>query len=232
MKRLAIIPARGGSKRIPNKNIKEFYGKPMIYYSLNAAKLSGLFDKIHVSTDSHEIAQVVANLGFEVDFLRDSSLADDITPIMPVLKWVLEKYQSQDLYFDEVVLIMACAPFVDFEDLQKASKLMQTYNSSKPVMAISNYPVPIEWAFNKDDEKHLIPVNPGKFKIRSQDLDKKYFDAGVFTFFPKDTVLLSEGAGDDMSYLGYELNKFKAIDIDDQEDWDFAELIMKAISKQ
>ena len=144
MRRLAIIPARGGSKRIPNKNIKSFYGKPMIYYSLNAAKLSGLFDKIHVSTDSDEIAKVVTKLGFEIDFLRDASLADDQTPIMPVLKWVLEKYESQNIIFDEVALIMACAPLIDFKDLQEASKLMKINKSLNPVMAISSYSVPIE----------------------------------------------------------------------------------------
>jgi len=231
VRRLAIIPARGGSKRIPNKNIKSFYGKPMIYYSLNAAKLSGLFDKIHVSTDSDEIAKVVTKLGFEIDFLRDASLADDLTPIMPVLKWVLEKYESQNIIFDEVALIMACAPLIDFKDLQEASKLMKINKSLNPVMAISSYSVPIEWAFRKDKASNLIPVNPGKFKIRSQDLEKKYFDAGLFTFFPKDTVLNSKGAGDDKSYIGYELNKIQAIDIDDQEDWDFAELVMQVISK-
>ena len=119
MKRLAVIPAREGSKRIKNKNIKNFCGKPIISYALNAAKESGLFDTIHVSTESEEIANIVRDLGFTIDFLRDISLADDITPIIPVLKWVVEKYQSKNIYFDEVVLIMACAPLIDATDLKK-----------------------------------------------------------------------------------------------------------------
>jgi N-acylneuraminate cytidylyltransferase len=143
MRRLAIIPARGGSKRIHKKNIKNFCGQPIISYPLNAAKKSGLFHTIHVSTESLEIANIVKNLGFEVDFLRDASLADDMTPIMPVLKWVVQKYESKNLFFDEVVLIMACSPLIEHTDLQRAS-LMMVEKDIKPVIAISSYQAPIE----------------------------------------------------------------------------------------
>ena len=159
MKRLAVIPAREGSKRIKNKNIKNFCGKPIISYALNAAKESDLFDTIHVSTESEEIANIVRDLGFTVDFLRDISLADDITPIIPVLKWVVEKYQSKNIYFDEVVLIMACAPFIDATDLKKASLIMDKNNGTKSVISISSYPAPIEWAF-ENKNSFLTPVNP------------------------------------------------------------------------
>ena len=231
MKRLAVIPAREGSKRIKNKNIKNFCGKPIISYALNAAKESGLFDTIHVSTESEEIANIVRDLGFTIDFLRDISLADDITPIIPVLKWDVEKYQSKNIYFDEVVLIMACAPLIDATDLKKASLIMDKNNGAKSVISISSYPAPIEWAFENKNTL-LTPVNPGMFKIRSQDLTKKYYDTGAFIFFPVETILSSEGAGDDTGYVGYEIERLKAIDIDDQEDWELAELTMRALLKK
>ena len=99
MKRLAIIPARGGSKRIIKKNIKDFCGKPIISYSLKAAKDSDLFDIIHVSTDCDDIADVVTSLGFNIDFKRTDKLSDDHTPIMPVINWTIEQYQAKNIFF-------------------------------------------------------------------------------------------------------------------------------------
>jgi len=112
IKRLAIIPARGGSKRIPNKNILEFCGKPIISYILEVVKNSNLFDVIHVSTDSEAIADVVAKLGFPVDFFRPSELADDYTPVMPVLKYVHDEYMKRGRVFDQVWSLMPTSPFM------------------------------------------------------------------------------------------------------------------------
>ena len=233
MNRLAIIPARGGSKRIHKKNIKNFCGKPIISYSLEAAKCSNLFNTIHVSTDCNGIASVVTELGYSIDFFRDPSLADDMTPIMPVLKWVVSEYESRSIFFDEVVLIMPCSPMIESFDLQQASILMDKTNRTKPVIAISSYPVPTEWAFTRNNlNGSLIPAYPGKFKIRSQDLEKKYFDAGSFIFFPKNHIISSRLDGDDESFVGYIIDKVKAIDIDDQDDWDHAELIMELIQNK
>jgi pseudaminic acid cytidylyltransferase len=233
MNRLAIIPARGGSKRISKKNIKKFCGKPIISYTLEAARRSNLFHTIHVSTDCHEIAEVVAELGYNIDFLRDASLSDDFTPIMPVLKWVLSEYESRNIFFDEVVLLMACSPMIESFDLQQASLLMDQNNRLKPVIAISSYSAPTEWAFTRDSmDGSLTPAYPGKFKIRSQDLEKKYFDSGSFIFFPKSFILNSQPNGDDGSFVGYILDKVKGIDIDEQEDWDYAELIMDSLNSK
>jgi pseudaminic acid cytidylyltransferase len=229
MKRLAIIPARGGSKRIHKKNIKSFCGKPIISYPLEAAKQSGLFDTIHVSTDCLEISNVVEQLGFNIDFMREPSLSDDVTPIMPVLKWVLKKYKSKNIFFDEVALIMACSPLIESSDLQNAQQLKSMYAQSKSVIAVSSYPAPIEWAFNKTNEGLLSPINPGMFKVRSQDLDKTYYDAGAFILFSAESILNSDQSGDDQSLVGYILEKFKGIDIDDDNDWMFAEQLMRAI---
>jgi len=230
MKRLAIIPARGGSKRILKKNIKQFCGRPMISYPIEAIQNSGLFDAIHVSTDSDEIAELVISLGLEVDFLRDPSLADDHTPIMPVLKWTLEQYKSKKIFFDEIMMVMPCTPFIKSSDLINAYKLFSESNKENPVIGISSYPVPVEWAFNlNESDSSLTPVNPGMFKIRSQDLKKKYFDAGAFVLYSSDHISRANDSNQDENYIGLILEKIKAIDIDDQEDWDFAESIMQCI---
>lgn len=222
-RRIAIIPARGGSKRIPNKNIRDFFGKPMIAHILQAARESGLFDEIHVSTDSTAIRETVENLGFHIEFMRPAELAGDHTPIMPVLKYVTETYASRGQMFDQVWLLMACAPLVESADLQQAAQLFDQSGGTNPVLAISEYPVPIEWAFSRASDGKMTPVRPGMFAIRSQDLEKKYFDAGVFSVFPISNVEASEGAGSDDNFIGYMLPKGKAIDIDDEADWLLAE---------
>lgn len=229
-KRIAIIPARGGSKRIPNKNIRSFCGKPMIEFILQAARESELFDVIHVSTDSLAISEAAERCGFDVDFMRPSELADDHTPIMPVLKYVIDKYASQGQEFDQVWLLMACAPLVEFSDLKQAADLFDKTGGIATVLAISEYPVPIEWAFSRRIDGGMMPMQPGMFAIRSQDLEKKYFDAGVFTAFPTARVRSSEGAGSDAGFVGYMLPKGRAIDIDDEADWMLAEAMYKVKS--
>jgi pseudaminic acid cytidylyltransferase len=223
IRRIAIIPARGGSKRIPNKNIRDFCGKPMIAHILQAARESELFDVIHVSTESIHIREVVEDLGFSVDFMRPDKLADDHTPIMPVLRYVTETYASRGQVFDQVWLLMACAPLVRHSDLRQASELFDQSGGGSPVLAISEYPVPIEWAFSRTSDGKLTPVKPGMFAVRSQDLEKKYFDAGVFTVFPTQKVQASEGPGSDNGFIGHVIPKGAAIDIDEESDWTLAE---------
>ena len=226
-KRIAIVPARGGSKRIPHKNIRDFCGKPIISYILDAARESGLFDKIHVSTDSPEIVDIVQTLGFTVDFMRPKELADDVTPIMPVLKYVIEEYKKSGNQFDEVWLMMPCAPLISSADLHAASRTQLRKNQS--LQCIVEYPVPIEWAYEKSENNELVPVYPGMFAIRSQDLGKKYFDAGAFYVYPYNSVLNSTGPGSNNDYLGFLLPKNKVIDIDDEEDWKIAEALYQAL---
>lgn len=226
-KRIAIIPARGGSKRIPSKNIRDFCGKPMIAHILQAARESKLFDVIHVSTESFPIRETAENLGFRIEFMRPPELADDHTPIMPVLKYVTDAYASRGQLFDQVWLLMACAPLVESTDLQQAAQLFEQSGGTNPVLAISEYPVPIEWAFNRASDGKMTPVQPGMFAVRSQDLEKKYFDAGVFAAFPSATIQASKGAGSDAGFIGYVIPKGKAIDIDDEADWTLAEAMYR-----
>lgn len=228
MKRLAVIPARGGSKRIPKKNIRDFCGQPMITYVLAAARDSGLFEKVHVSTESESIWNVAAQHGYRPDFARPIELADDHTPIMPVLRYVTEQYERQGQRFDEIWLLMACAPFIQPSDLSKAASLFGLHAQQKPVLAVTEYPAPIEWAFKKSTSNRLIPLQPGSFSIRSQDLEKHYYDTGSFCVFPPSRVLGSSGAGSDDGFVGYVMPKFSCIDIDDEEDWVLAESMFRA----
>lgn len=224
---LCIIPARSGSKRIIDKNIRNFCGKPMIAHALSAARDSGLFSTIHVSTESANIHKIATKYGFPPDFPRPVSLADDHTPIMPVLRYVVEEYSRRGQYFEEIWLLMACAPLIKADDLIAAAKLFSENGSSSPVLAVAEYPAPIEWAFKQSKEGSLRAVQPGMFAVSSQNIEKAYFDSGSFAVFPLSQILRSSGAGSDENFIGYVLPKNFTVDIDDEEDWKFAELLFR-----
>lgn len=227
IKRIAIIPARGGSKRIPKKNIKDFCGKPIISYPIEALKESNLFDKIHVSTDDQKIVETVNKFDLEVDFLRPKNISDDHTPIMPVIKYVIDRYLDMNQSFDEIWVIYPCSPLLTSKDLIQASIKFKQDNLSNCLMAVTDYPVPTEWAFEINQEGILNPVNKGAFKIRSQDLKKKYYDAGIFYIYKRDSLLKINSTGSDENFTPYFLSRTKAVDIDDIQDWRFAEKLFK-----
>ena len=230
MKRLAIIPARGGSKRIINKNIKNFMGKPMIFHILNTIKESNLFHQIHVSTDSLKIKKIVEDFGTKIDFLRPEKLADDKTPLMPVLKYVTKKYLEMNIHFDQIWLIMPCSPLILANDLIKAENIYKTQKILLKLMAVSKYPVPIEWAYEKDDNGILKAVNPGAFKLPSQQIKPLYYDTGNFCIFSQKDVLMSEGAGEGENFQPYEIPFTRGLDIDDEDDWKIAEKLFSLSS--
>ena len=229
MKRLAIIPARGGSKRILNKNIRNFCGKPIISYIIETAKKTNLFSKIHISTENKEIFNLVSSMGLIPDFERPKNLADDHTPIMPVIKYVVEKYKEINQTYEEIWLLYPCSPLITEKDLNGAADLFKKQKNKKPLLSICEYSVPIEWAYLKGKDEALTPVNPGKFAIRSQDFEKKYFDTGNFTVFSNEHIekFDYQSHGSDTDYLGYKLTKTSSVDIDDLEDWAIAEAIYK-----
>jgi pseudaminic acid cytidylyltransferase len=227
MKRLAVVPARGGSKRIPHKNIRDFCGKPMIAHILDAARQSGLFDTIHVSTDDPEIAKIAGKLSFAPEFMRPGELADDHTTVMAVLKYVAAEYEKRGIVFDQMWLLMACAAMTLASDLVGANELFVQAGGQAPVLAVSEFPVPIEWAFRREADGRLIPIQPGQFAVRSQDLEKRYFDAGSFAVFPASHVRASHATGSDAGFIGYTLRKGAAVDIDDEHDWSLAEAIFR-----
>ncbi|MBF0159794.1 MAG: pseudaminic acid cytidylyltransferase [Magnetococcales bacterium] len=224
-RRLAIIPARSGSKRLPEKNIRPFCGRPMIGHILTTARLSGLFTTIHVSTDSDRFTAVVTELGFRPDFARPAHLADDHTPLLPVLRYVTEQYQQRGQQFDQVWLLMACAPLIEPDDLLAADRLYQQFGGQRAILSIGRYAMPIERAYRRDEQGALTAVDPTSMPKRTQDLAPGYFDAGAFIAFPATRILTTDGVNDGSGFAGYLLPRHKAIDIDDEEDWQLAEAL-------
>lgn len=226
MSKIAVIPARGGSKRIPLKNIKEFNGSPLISYSIKAALESKLFDKVVVSTDDEKIASVAKSFGAEVPFLRDKSLADDFTGTFAVVKDAYLKLKNFFSSLDTVCCIYATAPLLKAKHLQEAYNLMQNAQA-KSVISICEFPFPIQRAFVKDDNGNLSYREPKYAPMRSQDLQKCYQDCGLFYFYDKSYF---EDAKGHLS-IGYEMPRHRVIDIDTPEDWDYACAMAKAVEE-
>lgn len=229
-KLLGIIPARGGSKRIPNKNIRSFCGKPLIQYTIDAAVNSGIFEYIHVSTDSNEIAKIASQAGANIDFMREANLACDHTPLFPVIKWVLEKLELNHS-FDHVALLMPTMPLITDTHLKEAYSTFINTDQQAPLLGVVPYSAPIEWAYRMDPKSNqLHPSQPGMFEIRSQDLEQKYHDAGCFVFYKKEYILSkSDNMASDFDFRGYVIPREHAIDINDENDWRLAEILFKGL---
>lgn len=226
MSKIAVIPARGGSKRIPLKNIKEFNGSPLISYSIKAALESKLFDKVVVSTDDEKIASVAKSFGAEVPFLRDKSLADDFTGTFAVVKDAYQKLKNSFSSLDTVCCIYATAPLLKAKHLQEAYNLMQNAQA-KSVISICEFPFPIQRAFVKDDNCNLSYREPKYAPMRSQDLQNCYQDCGLFYFYDKSCFEDAKG----YQSIGYEMPRHRVIDIDTPEDWDYACAMAKAVEE-
>ena len=180
IRRLLVIPARSGSKRIKNKNFKNFCGKPIIFHSLNVAKKSKLFNKIHVSTDSKKFQKILADKGYPLDFFRPKHLSKDSVPLIEIMKFVYKQYNKLGYKFDEIWNMSACTPLTITDDLKKASLLLNK-NKRKVVISITDFPVPLEWAFKLNKFKFLKPVyKPSFLKKNSQLIEKKYHDSSAF----------------------------------------------------
>lgn len=223
---IAIITARGGSKRIPQKNIKDFYGKPMLAYAIDAAKEAGIFDEIMVSTDSFEIADVAKRFGACVPFMRSARTADDYATTFDVLEEVLAEYKRIGKIFDNVCCIYPCVPFLS------STTLLNAYNhmiktQANAIMPVCKYPAPIEWAMRIKDGV-LLPDDASKLVIRSQDLKPAFFDVGMF-YFCKTKILLEEKTLVPPGTQGYIIDEKECQDIDTPDDWEMAELKYKLL---
>ncbi len=224
IKRIAIVPARGNSKRLINKNIKLFHKKPLICHSLEAIKKTKLFDKIHVSTEDIKIAKIVEKMGHKIDFLRNKKLSGDKTEVEKVLKFVIDKYKERGEIFDEIVLIFATNPFIDSENLKKAYKKYCFYKKNFSIMSVVKFDKPIEWAMKIDKKKKiLIPKFPKSIKRSSKFFDNLYYEAGMFVIYQKNYQYKKVK----LSYKPYELSSIKSIDIDDLKDFKKAERLYK-----
>jgi len=222
-KSIAIIPARGGSKRIPKKNIKFFLGKPIIAYSIEAALKSNLFSTVMVSTDDENIAKIARKYGAEVPFLRSKNNADDYAILSDVINEVLQDYDS---HFDYVCCLLATAPFVSADDLLLYyNKLINSnFHSVFPVVPYS-FPIQRAMQFNGDKIELIWPENKVK---RSQDLKPSYHDAGLF-YWIRTSVFLQEKTIWTDNTAAIEISEQRAQDIDTEEDWKMAEFKFKLL---
>lgn len=216
---IAIIPARGGSKRIPRKNIKEFMGKPMLAYAIGAARQAGIFEEVMVSTDDGEIADLAVRYGAQVPFMRRDDTANDTATTFDVIDEVLTAYRQTGKEFETLCCIYPCVPLLQAATLSRACKAMGPHDAIIPVC---QYPAPVEWAMNIE-EGVLIPHDRKAQNIRSQDLSPKYYDAGMFYFCKTAALHLHRSLMPDDT-AAYIISDAECQDIDTPEDWAVAEL--------
>lgn len=227
---VAIIPARGGSKRIPRKNIKLFNGMPMISWSIMAALESKCFDKVIVSTDDEEIADVARQYGAEAPFLRPPELADDNAGTMPVIAHAINYLENAGEILDLVCCIYATAPFIRSQDLQVGLERMKD-GDFKFAFAVTSFSFPIQRAFRIDPAVGIEMFQPEQFHTRSQDLVPAYHDAGQF-YFGRAQAWLDGDMVFSKNSSPIILPRYRVQDIDDEEDWINAELMMEALSRK
>ena len=221
--RVAVIPARGGSKRIPRKNIREFDGKPMIAHSINCALGTGLFDHVIVSTDDAEIAQVARDFGAEIPFLRPQELSDDHAGTTEVVAHAIERLRSDGMAPSAVCCIYATAPFISVDDVRQGLAIMES-GQWQYVFSATTFAFPIQRSFRRDAGGGLHMLFPEHFRTRSQDLPEMFHDAGQFywglsqawfervpLFAPTSTIV--------------PIPRWRVQDIDTEEDWLRAEVM-------
>lgn len=221
MKNIAIITARGGSKRIPKKNIKKFCGKPIIAYSIEAALTSNLFETVMVSTDSDEIADIAKYYGASVPFLRSTSTSNDYATTVDVLKEVLEKYQSCGKFFDWVCCLYPTAPFIMSEVLREAMKTLMD-STADSLMPVVQFGFPPQRAFEIENGR-LKYIYPEYERARSQDLNIQYHDCGQF-YICKTMALKKYGSLLTPNTLPFVIDEQNVQDIDNLSDWHIAEM--------
>jgi N-acylneuraminate cytidylyltransferase len=228
MKKLCIIPARGGSKRIPRKNIKPFMGKPIMAYSIKAALESGLFDEVMVSTDDEGFADIAKKFGASVPFLRSEATANDYATTVDVLLEVIETYKQRGMIFDAICCLYSTAPFVTSERLKEAySKLSDNVDACFTMVEYS-YPIHRSLRIN---EAGLVEMKyPEHLKSRTQDLEKVYHDAGQF-YFVKTKTLIEEKTVWCKHTAPLVLSELEVQDLDTLTDWQLAEMKYELLHK-
>jgi pseudaminic acid cytidylyltransferase len=222
---IAIIPARGGSKRIRKKNIKKFYSKPILYWTIKALKRSSLFSKIVLTTDDNQIAKVANRLGVDYIIRRPAHLADDYTPTKPVIKHAIRVLKKK-FKIKYVCCVYPCNPFLDFSDLKKSFRILKK-NEKKFVFPITEYAHPIQRAFQLNNKGEIMPYNKKHQSSRTQDLAKSYHDVGQFywgsmKYWLSRNEIHSNG-------IGFPIPNWRVVDIDNLNDFQRAELYYAAL---
>ncbi len=225
--RLAVIPARGGSKRIPRKNVKVFCGKPMIAWSIEVALQSGCFDEVVVSTDDQEIADVAMAYGAKVPFIRPVTLADDHTGTIPVVRHAIEWFQQSGKPPAQVCCVYATAPFIRVDDLRRGLELLRTNNCSY-AFSVTSYPFPIQRAIRITEQGRVEMFYSEHCSTRSQDLEEAWHDAGQF-YWGSAQAWLEELVIFTPASVPVRLPRHLVQDIDTVEDWRRAELMFRAL---
>ena len=220
-KNLCIIPARGGSKRIPRKNIKPFLGKPIIAYSIDAAKSSGLFEEVMVSTDDEEIVEVAKEYGASVPFKRSSEKANDYATLPDVIEEVIQSYKKQGKHFNYSCCILPTAPLINIRNLVDGLKLLkeEKFYTIRPIVPF-RYPIQRAFRYNNGEVEMFNPENQ---RVRSQDLEPAYHDAGQFYWFVFENGMIQKNKG------ALILSNKEVQDIDDEDDWELAEMKFKLL---
>lgn len=224
--KLCVIPARGGSKRIPGKNIRDFCGKPVIAYSIEAALQSNCFDKVIVSTDDQGIASVAQSYGAEIPFLRPQALADDFTGTNDVIKHAIQWYNSSRQMVSYVCCLYATAPFVQKTYLEEGYKKLLELNKSF-AFSVTSFPFPIQRAIRIKQNSEVQAIWPENINKRSQDLEEAFHDAGQFYWGTSDAFLKDEVIFSNVS-TSVKIPRHLVQDMDTLEDWCRAELMYQA----
>ena len=225
--RLCVIPARGGSKRIPRKNIKDFNGQPIIAYSIKVAIASKCFDKVIVSTDDTEISEVAKSFGAEVPFLRPQELSDDFAGTIPVIKHAIEWFDNQDQPPSEVCCIYPTAPFVQVDAIRNAYEQLR-HENAEYCFSLTSFAFPIQRAFKLTPDRRINMFFQDFFEKRSQDLIVAYHDAGQFYWGKAEAFKLQKPFFSSAA-SPYILPRHLVQDIDTKEDWKRAELMFQVL---
>lgn len=212
----AVITARGGSKRIPRKNIKEFMGKPMLAYAVEAAVNSKVFDEIMVSTDDVEIAEIAKQFGAKVPFMRSEKTANDFATTADVLEEVVSEYKKRGKTFDELCCIYPCVPFLTADVINNAYEKFKTSGADR-LTPVVKYSFPIQRAFKLNEQGLLEYREPENAPKRSQDLEPMYHDVGMFYFYKTEKMNSNKIAM-------LEMDEALVQDIDNDSDWQMAEM--------
>ena len=222
--RIAIIPARFGSKRIKKKNIKIFYSKPMIYWVIKRIKETKLFDFICVSSDSNKILNIAKECGVEILIKRPNNISDEMTPTKPVIVHAIEYLEKMKIKFEIICCIYPCNPFILVKDLRRAFNIYKK-NSSKFVFPAVEYSHPIQRALRIDSKSGIKPITSAYLNKRTQDLEKSYFDSGQFYFGSKSIWRSNKNPHN--NGIPLIIPSWRVADIDNLNDWKRAELLFQ-----
>ena len=224
--KLCVIPARGGSKRIPRKNIKSFCGKPMIAYAIEAAKKTSLFDYVIVSTEDEEVASISRDFGAEVPFVRPETLADDHTATVDVIAQAIIEVENLGWNVGFVCCIYPCVPLLQSKDLAAAFELLQNTQDADYSFPITKFPSAVQRGLRLQESNLLTSFYPEYEQMRTQDFESAFYDAGQFYWGYRNSWLQNKKIHN--SSAGLVIASWRVVDIDTPEDWERAELLFRA----